>query len=527
MNRLLFLLTSTLFVVLVGCKTKNPHLIISPPLPQEASLNIRTEPQTLDPRKARSLHDLNVIKMVMEGLTRIDPKGETSLAIAETVALSNDKKTYTFTLRKAYWSNGDLITSYHFRDAWKESLSPNVYAPNAHLLYIIQNGREAKRGKLPLSLIGIETPTPRILIVTLEHPAPYFLQLTSHPIYFPINPHCSSHTNWAAEHHSYIGNGPFFIKEWQHYKKMQLSANPTYWDHDAVSLKAIHLFMREDPMLDLFENKQVQWDGSPFATIATAAIETLKKEKKLQTTPSLATAWIRLNVEKSPLHIKKLRHALAYALDRKSIVQHVTQGSQLPATSIVPISMGLQQTPYFQDGDREGAQLLIDQIYSLKEVFANVTLLYPSDERNHLIAQTLQSQWKEALNLLIKLEPVTPATFFDRLSKKEYTLSLGSWFADFNDPINFLEVFKSKDIGTNNTNWENSRYAELLDEARLCTSEEKRKELLKQSEAILIEEMPVIPLFHFTTLFLKDPRLKNAYLNHLGTIDFKWAYIEE
>lgn len=500
---------------------------------QNITINIANEPQTLDPRKVRALTDANLVRMFMEGLTRVDKKGKSSLALAEKVSVSSDLKTYTFTLKASQWSNGDPVTSQDFAYAWKKSLSPQFNAPNANMLYVIKNAKEAKTGKLPLSLVGIETPNDKTLIVELSHPTPYFLELITHPIYFPVNSSVDrANSHWAENHTTYVGNGPFSLHDWKHHNVIDARKNERYWDKKTVQIADLKMVMvTEDTGFNMFETRELNWDGSPFSTIPVDAIQNLKSQEKLQVAPVLATQWIRVNITQGPLHSTKLRKALAYAIDRQAIVDHIAQGNQIPATGIVPLAMGLQKEPLFKDGDLSKAQDLfgeaLEELKISPDQLSSLTLMYASAERNHLMAQAIQEQWRQAFGFQISLEPVESKVFFDRVSKKNYTLSLGNWFADFNDPINFLEVFKTKDVGTNNTNWENPGYTELLETSSYCQNANERQALLRQSEQIIINDMPVIPIFHFTMLYIQDDTLKDVVLTTMGNIDFKYAHIEK
>lgn len=526
------LLMAFIAISMTGCKKGASSKSGSKGSFQQITINITSEPGTLDPRRARALADINLIRMFMEGLTRTDKNGKSSLALAKSVEVSTDQKTYTFKLRDSKWSNGDPVTSYDFSYAWKKSLTPSFNAPNANLLYVIKNAKDAKTGKFPLSLVGIETPDEKTLVVTLNNPTPYFLELVANPIYFPVNTKIDrADSHWAEKEETFIGNGPFMLSSWKHHNQLEAKKNEEYWDRQAVKLSRVTMVMvSEDTGFKMFDTQELNWDGSPFSTLPVDAIQALKREEKLHTSPVLATQWIRVNVDKAPFQSKKLRCAFAYAIDRQAIVNYVAQGNQIPATGIVPSAMKLQQHPLFEDGNIELAQDLFNEEVEIlgvsSETFPKVTLLYASAERNHLIAQTLQDQWHKAFGIQVELEAVESKVFFDRVSKKDYILSLGNWFADFNDPINFLEVFKTRNIGTNNTNWENPSYTELLETSFECKNPEERSKVLARSEEILINEMPVIPIFHYTMLYIQDKELKDVVLTTMGNIDFKWAHLE-
>jgi len=152
--------------------------------------------------------------------------------------------------------------------------------------------------------------------------------------------------------------------------------------------------------------------------------------------------------------------------------------------------------------------------------------MYIAGERNHLIAQTVQHQWKESLGLEVQLHAVERKVFFDRLSKRNFQLAVGSWTADFSDGMNFLEIFKFKSGGSNNTGWENVHYRTLLDKALEVKDIRERLQIFEECESILMQEMPIIPLFHYTLVYLAKQNVKGVVLSNLGGLDYKWASVE-
>ena len=139
------------------------------------------------------------------------------------------------------------------------------------------------------------------------------------------------------------------------------------------------------------------------------------------------------------------------------------------------------------------------------------------------ISQAIQKHWETALGISVQLEAVEAKVFFQKIRQKDYQLAAGSWIADFNDPINFLEVFKYKLGSTNNTLWENPKYIDLLDRSQLCRDQDERKELLRQAEEILMAEMPIIPIFHFAMNYLERDGVEDVALSPIGGLDFRWA----
>ena len=161
-----------------------------------------------------------------------------------------------------------------------------------------------------------------------------------------------------------------------------------------------------------------------------------------------------------------------------------------------------------------------------KEKLPSLTLTYPTTLEDQ-IPLVLQDQLRKSLGIKITLEPLEYKVYLDRINKGDYQLCLGSWVADFDDPINFLEIFKTKHIKTNNTNWESPAYLKAIEDSYTCATSEDRLAVLKKSEQILIDEMPIIPLYNKSLVHMQRENLKDVLLTNTGTLDFKWAYISD
>ena len=495
-------------------------------------MNIGGEPNTLDPRKARDLQSMTITKMFFEGLTRINQEEVAELAIAERVDVSEDGKIYTFHLRNAVWNTGSKVTASDFVYAWSKVLDPHFPADQAFQMYSIKNGRACKEGKVIFEQVGVKALDDKTLQVELEHPIPYFLELTALPVYFPISQKVDeAHPHWANDAQTVVGNGPFMIKEWKHSDHLYAVKNTSYWDASHVKLKEIDLIMvNEDTELKMYEKGELDWAGSPLSILPVGALKELKQHGELQVKPFLATYFFRTNVEAEPFQHPLMRKAFALAIKRSEIIEHVTQGGQLPATGLIPPSLGVQDHPYFKDGDQIAAKEAFDEALRAEgldvDSLPTISLMYIAGERNHLIAQTVQEQWRNAFGVTVQLHAVERKVFFDRISKRNFQLAAGSWTADFSDSMNFLEIFKFKAGGSNNTAWENLRYRELLDQALEVNDIQQRRKIFQECESILIQEMPIIPLFHYTLLYVSKQNVKGVVLSHLGGLDFKWASVE-
>ena len=332
----------------IGCQKKEPSKDC-----QSLTINLGSDPQTLHPQKARSLSDIIVLKNLFEGLTRIDATGKPNLALAQNLTINEAGTTYTFTLKSSHWSNGDPLTAHDFVYAWKQALNPSFRADNASLLYCIKDAKAMKTGTS--DTVGIKACDDLTLVVELEKPTPYFLELLANPIYFPIHQKQDQEDpHWAGKASSYISNGPFVPAIWDHNDVLSINKNENYWDQQNVKLNQIDLIMvAEETELRLFQQGELDWAGSPLSSIPVDAIQSLKKHKQIQTAPFMGTKFIRVNTEKKPFKSKEIRKELAKALDRHALIAHVFQGIGHPSTRLVPAILGLKNSPYFIDANNK------------------------------------------------------------------------------------------------------------------------------------------------------------------------------
>lgn len=504
------------------------------PVTQSDTLRMSMEgdPQTLDPRRVRDLSTVTVMHMLYEGLMRTQADGLAAPALAESITVSPDQKTYTFHLRSSAWSNGDPVTAKDFEQTWKSLLNPQFPSPNAYQLYLIKGAQAAKEGEVSLDQIGVSAPDDLTLIVELEQPTPYFLHLVATHFFYPIHASLRQQTADARPlpDSDIVTNGPFKLEKWNYRNELTAIKNPHYWDRSNVRLNRIQLIVLDNPTaLQLFQNGELDWTGSPLSTLSVDALASLRRQEKLEVAPAAGVYLFRINTEKPPFNHIKMRQAFALALSRADLVEYVLQGNQVPAFGLIPYSFIAGQ-PFFDDEDIHLARRLFQEAMEEQaltlENFPQVSIQYASGERAHKIAQVVQQQWKETLGVNVALQSSEAKIYYDQLKNRTYQLGIGSWFADFRDPISFLEIFKLKDNGTNNTQWESPHYIELLNQSALVQNAEKRKELLKQAERTIINEMPIIPLFYSSYNYVKNPMIKGVYFSELGYLDFKHAYLD-
>ncbi|WP_144533089.1 peptide ABC transporter substrate-binding protein [Bacillus pumilus] len=503
------------------------------------NVNISTEPFSLHPGLANDSTSGSVIRQTFEGLTRINAEGKPENAMASDIKTSADGKTYTFTLRDAKWSNGDPVTAEDFEYAWKWALDPKNESQYAYQLYYIKGAEAANKGEAKVADVGIKAKDKKTLVVELENPTPFFTELTAFYTYMPVNKKVAEkNKNWytnAGE--NYVSNGPFVLSQWKHGGTITLEKNNEYWDKDTVKLKKINMSMIKDTNteLSMFQKGELDWAGSPTGNLPTESLQKLKKDGGLKIQTIAGIYNYKFNTEVKPLNNANIRKALAYSINRQAIVDKITQGEQVPAMAIVPPTMeGFtdNKTGYFKDHDVDTAKKLLEKGakelgYKSVSDLPALKLSYNTDEAHQKIAQAIQEMWKKDLGVKVELDNSEWNVYIDKIHSGDYQIGRMGWLGDFNDPVNFLELYKDKDGGNNDTGWESKEYKQLLNDSAKETDKTKREEMLKKAEEIIINDMPIAPIYFYTQLWVQDPKLKGVVVSGLGDVQYKWAHFEK
>ncbi|EOR21946.1 peptide ABC transporter substrate-binding protein [Cytobacillus oceanisediminis] len=504
---------------------------------QNLRLNIVSEPPTLHPALATDSTSGGVLIQTFEGLTRIDKDGVPQPAMAEDIQVSDDQLTYTFKIREdATWTNGDPVTAEDFEYAWKWAIDPQNQSQYAYQLYSIKGAEAANNGEGSLDDVAVKVVNEKTLEVTLVNPTPYFLQLLAFYTYFPVNKNVAeANPDWYKDAgDDYVTNGPFKMTEWNHSESILLEKNEDYWDADTVKLETVEMSMVEEPTteLSMFDNDELDWAGLPFGALPTDSIKALKDNGDLNVKAIAGTYWYKFNTEEKPFNNENIRKALTYAIDRKAIVEQITQGGQIPAMAVVPPTMFSEnEKGYFKDNDIEAAKAALEkglkeEGYASVKDLPKITLSYNTSEAHAKIAQAVQDMWKKNLGIDVELDNEEWQVYLEKIDSGDYQIGRMSWSGDYNDAFNFLELYRDANGGNNDTGWENPEYKELLIASQKETDEAKRKQLLQDAEAILMNELPIAPVYFYTNTWVQKENLKDVVISGLGEAQLKWAHFE-
>ena len=312
----LFLLAST---ILAGCGSNKETASNgegAKNIKQEITLNAMSEPPSLDPALASDTTSGWVLDHLFEGLYTKNQKGEPVLGAASDIKVSEDGKTYTFTIRdNAKWSDGDPVTAYDFEYAWKRVLNPETGSPFAFYMYYIKGAEEYNKGKGSEDEVGIKALDDKTFQVELKAPLGYFDKLLTMWTFYPVKKSLVESTpQWAADAKGYVSNGAYHLTEWKHNSQVVIEKNEHYWNKDEINMNKVTWKMVSDATTYYQMYKTGELDL--IATLPTDVIDQEKNNKDFKVIPYFGTYMFMLNVDKPPFTNTKIRRAFAMAIDR-------------------------------------------------------------------------------------------------------------------------------------------------------------------------------------------------------------------
>jgi oligopeptide transport system substrate-binding protein len=492
------------------------------------------EPQDLDPQIVTGVPEHRLIDALFEGLVMPAPDGQ-SLApgVAERWETSADGRTYTFHLRAdAKWSNGDPVTARDFVASYQRMLTPTLAADYAYMLYLVAGAEDFYQGKLTdFAQTGFRVLDERTLQITLRQRAPFFLKSLTHYAWFPVHaPTIEKHgglarkaTRWTRPE-NFVGNGAFTLGEWSPNEKIVAKRSPTYWDRARVALEEIHFHPVEssDTEERMFRTDQLHVTNEvPLTKIASYQRD---QPDRIRIEPYCGVYYYRFNVARKPFDDVRVRRALAMAVDRETLVKFITRAGENPAYHLVPPGVGGYTSEHRIRKDiAEAQRLLAEAGYPNGKGLPRIELLYNTLEKHRAIAEALQAMWRKNLGVNITLSNQEWKVYVNAQKTGNFQFQRAGWIADYVDPHVFLDLWRS-DGGNNNTNWSNAEYDRLLASSLDTETEAERFAVYRQMEEILLEDLPVLPLFFYTRARLIDPRVKNYHSTYLD--NFPWKHVD-
>jgi ABC-type oligopeptide transport system substrate-binding subunit len=480
--------------------------------PVTVSRGLGPEPDSLDIHQAQGLAAINLLRDLREGLLSFDAKGELVPGQAESWQVLDGGKRYRFTIRPdAKWSNGDAVTAADFIRAWHRAFSPQTASATVGLLQIVMNATAVLSGKMAVEELGIEKVEPGILEITLTKPAPWFLELLAHPVSYPLHPSSVDDPRQAPV------NGPFILAGWVPRASISLEKNSGYHAANSVLVDAVEYFPIEEPAAELLRFRARELDITE--TIPSGRHDWLKENLggELRTYPYLGSFWLGINFGHPVLgHSVALRRALALAIDREILVRVVLGAGEMPGWGIVPPGISGYQLAQMAESSWSQEQREAEAVRLYKEAGKQagfgedkalvLELRYNTSQLHRRMAVAVSAMWKQVLGVATELVNEEWKVFVNNRRMGVVTeLFRGGWIADYGDPASFLDLFIS-DNALNTTFYANPEFDQTMASTHLVSGS-ARMELLHKAESILMQDMPVIPLYYYVSRHLVNTRI--------------------
>ena len=551
-------------------------------------------PLSMDPALNSASAGSNIIRSAFAGLMgyQLDENGNPVMKpeLAESVELSSDGLTYSFILREGLkWSDGTDATASQIKASWERAASAELGADYGFLYDVISRKDD---GSLDIDVDDAA----RTFVVHLPQPCSYFLDLCAFVPFYPVRTDLADNEGiWATKPETFIGLGAFIMTEYSVDDKITFVKNPYYWNAENVKLDGLTFYLSEDntAILTAYENNTVDY----IQPISSSEYERLNATYpgELEFYPTQGTWYILFNVHKdlSPAakqltvqEQSKARFALGQLINRYEVVTYVTKGGEAPATGFYPIGLadGLNTDVRSAEGYNTwytgtntpsdvNPDLTVDQVEALKTLidlgypctgsieggdlvftdFPSIEFAFNNSGNNAAIIQYVQETWNQfGIQGVVNQEAW--ATLQSKLKAGDAEAARMGWVSDFNDVVNFLEIFISasgnnyprlgrsigdytrnsevtKDAGigaywgpTGDKTWAEA-YDAVVDAVKAATDPAERSKLAAEAENILMATGGVDPIYFYTTPQMMKPTVHNVI--RLAGGDVIWTYADK
>lgn len=536
-----FLVLALSAATLAGCGTKagsdkkeDRSLYPGTAAKNEITVNLGSEPPDMFSVTMTDTVSFSVLRHVVDNLMMLDENDEPIPGVAKDYKVSDDGLTYTFNLREDMkWTNGEPVTANDFVFAWTALLDPAFASEYAYFGYVFKNGEKFNMGEVGADQLGFKAEGDYKLVVTLENPTAYFLSQLAFGVFAPVNEKAYKQfgESYGTDADKMVYNGPFKIAAWDHEDKIVLEKNPDYPDAKKINLDKITMVMINDSnaTLNAFKAGEVDIIG-----VTGDQANTLRAEGFPVNTYDDGSSWyLEFNLADPYLKNQNLRKALTFAVDKQSFVTAIIKNDSKPATSFTaPVINGVDGKKFYEsignvipafDKDK-AVEYYNKALQELGVDKVDLTMITDDGDRAVLYATFVQEQLKANLGIDLKVEPMPFKSRIERMQNKDFSIVFAGWGPDYNDAMTFLDMFESTS-GNNHVSYNNARYDELLDLVRAELDVKKRQGYLVELEKILLEELPVGPIYWRAREYVYSGKIDSGIIR-TAFQDMNYRYIK-
>lgn len=534
--------------------------------PFEITLNIASEPQSIDPALNSAVDGAIMLGHMFEGLMKwkdseVETPGSdgtcTNAELTEGQAESYEKVvnddgtvTYTFKIRSdARWSDGKPVTAGDFVYSWQRLVTPETAADYNYMIDSVVNANEIMAGDMDPTELAVSAPDDSTFVVTLTSDLPYFLEVCAFPATFPVRQDVTTkedgtpNDQWTFDVATYLCNGPYKLTAWNHNSEIVMEPNEQYYDVANLGPDKITFKLMDDQnaMLSGFNSGELDF----IEDVPQAELPDLIASGDLKIVDYIGTYYVCYQTQKAPFDDPRVRQAFTLAVDRTFIVDKVTQAGQVPANGFVPAGVydaagstgddfrTVGGAYYSIEGDADysyeancekARELLAEAGYPNGENFPVVEYLYNTSDAHKAVAEALQNMWETELGVKVTLNNQEWAVFLQTRKDGNYSIARNGWIADYNDPMSFLDMWLTGG-GNNDAQYANADYDAKIQEAKNTTDPAARMKLMHEAENIIMgQDWALNPLYFYTQKYMLSDRVGGMFYTPLGYFFFSYAH---
>lgn len=495
------------------------------------------QPEAMDPVDGSRFAKYSVLKYnIYTGLARISKDGTAELGYADDYQTSDDGLVWTFHIREdAKFSDGTDMTAHDWEETMKYYCAPETAAQQTTLEEYVKNMSDYIAGKCEWEDVGYKAVDDHTLEITLANPCTYFLDIACTYIALPMHI-VKENPNFAKTAETYVGNGPFRIKEIKDQVNVLLEKNPYYYDADNVAIDQVEFVFIDDPAVELASYQNGEIDVSD--NLNAESVAKYKDSEEFINASRIGVNYLTVNT--GHIEDNRIRQAFSYALDRETLLK-IMGSTAFPATGLVPYGIHWGDEQY---RDKAGALVGYDQ-EKAKELLKDAghadgsglpTYKYVCQNNEEAMnrAQAMQSMWKE-VGLNVEIVSYEPSTYWDIFETEDWDIADDGWTGDYDDPSTNLFLWEERrEVKTDGTlqdaRWHNEEaleYNALMQKTYEETDYETRMKTFVEAEKILIDQAPILPVTFYTDTMLVNPRVQGVLKCYIGHVFFQYADIVE
>ncbi len=471
---------------------------------------------TLDPQLNEDSSGHDIARNLFEGLMNQDDKGALVPGVAESFTVSADNKTYTFILRKdAKWSNGDPVVAGDFVYAWQRAADPATASNYAWYLELatMKNAAAIVAGTVPPDQLGVKAVDDHTLEVQLDEPTPFFAAMTTYATLFPA--HKATIEKFGAEWTkpgNIVSNGAYMLSENVPNERIVMVRNPMYWDNANTILETVNALVINDENLALTRYQAGELDKTDIPIGQYPDLEASDPDAAT-TVPNLCTYYYTVNLTDSgnpALKDVRVRQALSYMLDRDVFVNSVLKGGQYPAYNLTHQYTNGFTVPAIDyagwtqaERDAKAVALMTEAGFGPDKPL-ELKLIYNTSDAHKALATVVSQMAKQKLGVNVTLANYEWKTYLEVRSSQQFDLARYAWCGDYNEASTFLNIMTTGNEA-NDGKWSNAEYDALMAEAKTMADPSAN---YAKAEQIIAAEMPILPLYQYTSNFMLRPDMK-------------------